>query len=245
MDILYVVGNGSQWQDNELRFSLRSIARYGINVGRVYLVGNKPSFVGDAVTYIPCDDPYDCAHKNILHKVLYAIEHSDISSHFLISSDDHFYIKYTDFDKLPVYFRNLTIQDGVPFDKRTNPYNHSLVETRGLLEKNGLPIYQTNPHCNTHFDVEVYRKNKALFDECFKLPHGGELNCVMGNLLIQAGAEPVFFHDSKVGNRFCTPSAFADRVQDANCVSGVPRMGGSYLAHWLIRHFQNKCIFEK
>lgn len=245
MDILYVVGKGSIWQNNELRYSLRSIARFGINVGRVFLVGFRPDFVSDNVTFIPCDDPYDMAHKNILHKVLCAIENSDIEPHFLISSDDHFYIKHTDFDNYPVYYRNLTIPDGVPFDKRYNPYNISLVETRGILEKRGLPLYQTNPHCNTHFDVDVYRKNKEIFDECFKLPHGGELNLVMGNLLIQGGAQPTLFHDSKVGNRFNTPEAFAARIQDSNCVSGVPRMGGSFLANYLIRNFPSKSQYEK
>lgn len=245
MDILYVVGTGSLWQDNELRYSLRCLAQYGINVGRVFIVGHKPAFVSDEVTHIPCDDPYDMAHKNILHKVLYAIEHSDIAPHFLISSDDHFYINFTDFDKLPVYYRNLTIPDGIPFNQQTNPYFHSLVETRKLLERHGLPIFQTNPHCNTHFDVEMYRAHKDIFDECFTLKHGGELNCVMGNLLIAAGAQPEFFHDSKVSGKYNTQAAFMARIQDANCVSGTPRIGNTYLANWLIRHFPNKCRFEK
>ena len=245
MDILYVVGNGSLWQDNELRYSLRCLAYYGINVGRVFIVGHKPAFVNDEVTFIPCDDPYDMAHKNILHKVLYAIEHSDIAPHFLISSDDHFYIKHTDFDRLPVYYREWAIPERVPFDKMSNPYNHSLVETRRLLERHGLPVYQTNPHCNTHFDVAVYRAHKDIFDECFTLPHGGELNCVMGNLLIASGVVPAHFHDSKVGGRYNTQTAFMMRIQDANCVSGVPRIGNTYLANWLIRHFPNKCRFER
>ena len=44
MDILYVVGTGSKWDNNELRYSLRSIDKYGINIDRVFIVGTKPDF---------------------------------------------------------------------------------------------------------------------------------------------------------------------------------------------------------
>lgn len=244
MDILYVVGKGSMWHDNELRFSLRSIAKYGRNVDRVFLVGYKPDFVSDEVHYLPCDDPYERAHKNILHKVLYAIENTDIAPHFLVSSDDHFYIRDTDFNALPVYYRRRDIPESIPQDHKTNPYFYSLVETRELLLRYGLPTYQTNPHCNTHFDVDVYRQHKDIFADCFSLPHGGEMNCVMGNLLIAAGAEPEEFHDSKVSRKFCTSVLFNNRIGDTNCVSGVPYMAGSYLAKWLARNFNEKSIYE-
>lgn len=246
MDILYIVGTGSSWNDNELRYSLRSIAQNGGNIGRVFIVGHKPSFVSDEVHFLPCDDPYpwEQRHKNILRKVMMAIENTDIAQHFLVSSDDHFYIKPTNFETLPVYHRADSIPDGIPFDHRNNPYFHSLVETRALLERHGLPIYQTNPHCNTHFDADVYRKNKAIFDECFRLPHGGEMNCVMGNLLIQAGYVHEHFNDSKLSAKTRSTN-WTERVGDANCVSGVPRIGTTYLANYLIRHFPNKCIYEK
>lgn len=247
MDILYVVGTGSIWQNNELRYSLRSIARYGENVGRVYIVGHKPAFVSDVVAHIPCDDPYTdpkLPHKNILHKVLYAIENSDIAPHFLVSSDDHFYIKPTDFETLPVYYRSESIPDGIPFLQENNPYFRSLMETRELLLRHGLTLYQSNPHCNTHFDTDVYRANKALFDECFRLPHGGEMNCVMGNLLIAQGYPKAQFHDSKLSGKIHA-AQWQERVAETNCVSGVPRIGTTYLANWLIRNFSSKCIYEK
>ena len=245
MDILYVVGTGSLWNNNELRYSLRSIAKNGGNVGRVFIVGYKPNFVSDLVTYIPCDDPYDRAHKNILHKVLTAVESGLLPEHFLISSDDHFYIKQTNFDTLPVYYRQREIPADVPWNKHYTPYFVSLAETRAMMERHGLPLYQTNPHCNTHFDVATYRANKHIFDECFQLRNGGEMNCVMGNLLIQAGATPEHFHDSKLENTIRDAASFAARIGDTNCISGVPRMAASYVANWLIRNFPDKSIYEK
>lgn len=244
IDILYIIGTGSIWQNNELRYSLRTIERYGENVGRIFIVGYKPDFISDEVTFIPCDDPYNWPHQNILHKVVHAIENSDIGPHFLVSSDDHFYIKPTDFANLPVYYRHRDIPDGIPFLQERNPYFLSLMETRAFLIKHGMTTFQTNPHCNTHFDADVYRANKALFDASFKTPHGLEMNCLMGNLLIAQGYHREHFHDCKLGGGIKAPQ-WAERVGDSNCVSGVPRIGTTYLAHWLIKNFPAKSIYEK
>lgn len=242
MDILYVVGKGSDWNNNELRYSLRSIAKNGKNIDRVFLVGYKPDFVSDKVIHIPCDNPYNCAHKNILHKVIYAIDHSNIDKHFLISSDDHFYMKKTDFAKLPVYERGI-LPDKVVGRNLWSPYHRSLKDTRWLLESNGLTIYQTNPHCNTHFDVDVYRENKNIFDECFKYEFGMELNCIMGNLLIAKGVKPVHFEDAKLSNK-ATEEEIERFATHSGCISTKAEVGGTKLAKFLEKTFNKKCIYE-
>lgn len=242
-DILYIVGNGSEWNDNELKFSLRSIAKNGLNVGRVFLVGHKPSFVSDAVTHIPCGDPYDMKHKNILNKVIYAIDHSDIGSHFLISSDDHYYVQKVDFDKLPVYYRNEDMPDKVVGRQIWSEYHKSLRETRWILTDAGLSTYQTNPHCNTHFDVEIYRHHKDLFDKAMELQYGGEMNCIMGNLLYLYGAKPTFFVDSKLSKK--SPMDYIEtRAKMTNCLSSVDNIGTTELAKYLQKKFNQKCIYE-
>lgn len=243
MDILYIIGTGSEWNNNELKFSLRSIEKNGVNVGRVFLVGHKPDFVSDAVTYIPCDDPYDMKHKNILRKVVYAMEHSDIGSHFLISSDDHYYVQKVDFDKLPVYYRNEDMPDKVVGRQIWSEYHKSLRETRWILTDAGLPTYQTNPHCNTHFNAEIYLRHKDLFDKAMALEYGGELNCIMGNLLIHYGEKPVHFIDSKL-SRKSSLEDIATRVKVTNCLSSVDNIATSELAKYLQKTFNKKSIYE-
>lgn len=242
MDILYVVGTGSQWQNNELRYSLRSIAKNGKNIGRVFLVGVKPEWVSDKVIHIPCDDPYDQPHKNILHKVLTAAYNSKIDSHFLISSDDHYYVKPTDFNKLPVYYREKTISEKVR--DRWSIYCNSLHDTRSILLEKGLTIYQTNPHCNTHFDVGIYEKYKNIFDLCMWIPNGGELNCVMGNLLIKEGWKAAPFADAKLNSRMSLGDIekLATKIE---CLSSVTGIEGSALAKYLEKEFNKKSIYEK
>ena len=57
MDILYCIGEGSKWNNNELRYSLRSLEKFGKNVGNIYMVGYNPGFLSDEVTFINCPCP--------------------------------------------------------------------------------------------------------------------------------------------------------------------------------------------
>ena len=54
MDILYIVkGGATGGTDDELRCSLRSLARYGRGVGRVFVAGGPPAWLSDAVVRVP------------------------------------------------------------------------------------------------------------------------------------------------------------------------------------------------
>ena len=45
MDVLYILGNGSPFYNDELKYSLRTLERFGSNIDRLILVGEKPSFL--------------------------------------------------------------------------------------------------------------------------------------------------------------------------------------------------------
>lgn len=53
MDIIYSIGSGSTWDNNELRYSLRSLDMYGKSYDRVFVVGNIPEFLSDEVIKVP------------------------------------------------------------------------------------------------------------------------------------------------------------------------------------------------
>lgn len=220
MDILYIVGTGSKWENNELRYSLRSIDKYGINVGQVFIVGEKPSFVNDNVIHIPCKDRYGSfmKHNNIHHKIGKAIKSGLLSEHFLISSDDHFYCKPTDFDNYPVYYREREIPTRVPEGTKPNTYWFSLFETRRFLLENRLPIYQTNPHANTHIDTRIWNSHEALFTQAYGIHFGAEINCLMGNLMVASGIEPQPIQDCKI-YRFDDRAAFDEKIKDVHVFS--------------------------
>lgn len=239
MDILYIVGTGSKWHNYELKYSLRSIEKYGKNVDKVVIVGYKPDFVNDKVIHIPCEDIGSNKHSKILNKVLTAIKSDQLSDHFLISSDDHFYLRETDFNNLPVYYKHEEIKGS---DK--NEYRRSLLETKMFLEENRLTTYQTNPHCNTHFDVSVYNKYKDLFDKGMQLPDGIEMNCLMGNLLIKEGWEAEYFKDNKI-KRVYSKQEFLDKIKDSECFSVYDSAIFCGVGYCLQEMFPNKSKYEK
>lgn len=178
MDILYVLGRHSKWENNELRLSLRSIEKFGKNVGRVFLVGHDPMFLSEYVTYIPYKDKYNkvCKQKNILDAICYAVEHSDIGEEFLLSSDDHIYLKETDFDNYPFFCKGM-----LPTDSKHKLYRKTLCDTRNILIKNGLPFYNFSQHGNTHLFRRAIDIAKNLIEMASNTRFGCEPTCILLN----------------------------------------------------------------
>src|SRR6187397_2321209 len=99
MDLVYVLGSGSAWADNELRFSLRSL-KYLDQVDRIFIVGNCPPWVQN-VEHVYFGDRFSCKEKNIMLKLAYACGHPDLSEHFLHLHDDHFCLAYQSAEDIP------------------------------------------------------------------------------------------------------------------------------------------------
>lgn len=246
MDILYIVGTGSKWDNNELRYSLRSIDKYGINVDRVFIVGEKPDFVSGEITHIPCADRYSMTkkHNNIHQKIAVAMGTGLLGDHFLISSDDHFYCKPTDFNNYPVYYRESRIPTTVPDGVKPNSYWYSLFETRSFLKHKGFPIFQTNPHANTHIDVKLWMDHIRTIVEASDLPHGGEINCIMGNIMITNGWEPKPIQDCKIYD-FANREEFDNKIKDVHVFSMSDSALGCGIDKILQEMYPEKSRWEK
>ena len=102
MDILYILGTGSTWQNNEIRYSLRSVAENVKNFGKVFIVGELPSFLKNVI-HIPCGDLYRPAWKNAYAKTRLACEDPRLSDDFFFMNDDFFIVKPVDPASYPYY----------------------------------------------------------------------------------------------------------------------------------------------
>lgn len=246
MDILYIVGTGSKWDNNELKYSLRSLEKNGTGINRVMIVGEKPKFVIDDMPYMYCFDKYGkfFAHKNIYNKIKIAIHSGMLPDHFLISSDDHFYYRPTDFDNYPVYYREREIPAEIPANVKHNLYQLSLQETRKFLLKHGLPVYQTNPHANTHIDVNLWKDNLDLFTKAQELRWGGETNCIMGNLMIANGIIPEPIEDCKVYS-FEDRAEFDEKIKNVHVFSMADKALNCGIGSILSEMFPEKSRWEK
>ena len=249
MDILYVVGKGfSDWRNNELRYSLRSIAKYGKNIDRVFIVGYIPYWVDEKqVTCLPFADPQPGnKHYNIMACIEHAVYNSDIAEHFLYSSDDHYYTQPVDFDKYPVYWRGYDL----PTELCDNPrwYDVTLFSTYEVCNAFRLPTHFFAWHGNTHFckslfmsrRFELIRKLAQTMDEAC------EPSCLMLNYWRQAEPltmpEMVKITDGKISTQTMEE---IDIAADIKHVLTTTDAVGTQMRVWLQRRFPMPCKYER
>lgn len=248
MDILYVIGRGSSWENNELRYSLRSLEKYGINVGRVFIAGYCPDFINqNIVQWIACPDEYEYKHKNILRCIEMAVAQSDIADDFLYSSDDHFYIKPTDFDAYPIFRKGVLPAHITPEDTPQS-YNTSLVSTYKLLKAAGMPTHNFSWHGNTHFNKTLFNEPQfvAMRDLSFGMTGGVEPSCIMLNyMLAKRPFQWIDRHDRKFGDETNRDEFFAGLDEGRECFSCSTNVMRTYLATYLAEQFPTRSKYER
>lgn len=160
MDILYLYKDDGL-NGESLRYSLRSIDKYGKNIDRVFICGDCPDWCTNVVHISFVPDKNKFKDKNIWEQILYAIDNSDIGNNygreFLISMDDHFYCQETDFNNYPFYVKDYInrsyrylLPNFLDYTKMSVNYQQLLVNTYHLCLNNQLPIYNFVPHRNMH-----------------------------------------------------------------------------------------------
>ena len=123
IDVLYTLGPDSGHDNQELRWSLRGLEKFGRNVGRVIVVGYPPDWLSDEVVRFPVEKPEGLEKDAIIwHNVMSAIDAGVVSGRFLLSSDDHFITATFDFDKTPLWRRT---SHGAPPRSRTAATRHT------------------------------------------------------------------------------------------------------------------------
>ncbi len=180
MDILYIVGDGSRFNNLELRMSLRSICKYGTNIGKVIVAGNPPQWLSDKVIKIKIEDKYTYKHQNILSCIENVIDMELVHGDFLYSSDDHFYCRPVDFANYP-YFVKGELRRTFNLTDTFWQYHQSLYDTRKLCQKYNLPAMDYSQHCNTHMNTDVFRSIRNIIHESYKLPYGVEPTSIIMN----------------------------------------------------------------
>lgn len=129
MDIVYVLGRGSQWNNEEIRYSLRSICKFTKH-DNVYVIGEKPYFAKDII-HIPVND-FNKKEYSIYNKIRIACNIPELSEEFLFMNDDHFFVKEVDIDNYPFYHQDdLTVE----IQKRLrSPYRTEIERTYAYLK---------------------------------------------------------------------------------------------------------------
>jgi GT2 family glycosyltransferase len=88
VDVVYVLGNGSKWDNNELRISIRSFEKYFENLRNIVVVGEHVEWLKNAI-HIPLPEPKE-GNKDarMAIKLLAACKDPRVSENFIFCYDD-------------------------------------------------------------------------------------------------------------------------------------------------------------
>lgn len=143
-DLLYILGKGSMWDDNELRYSLRSVEKYWEGGGRVFVVGHKPKWIRN-VRHIPAEDRYDSPVKNTIAKLREACRSDELRERFILMNDDFIFLKPINGTKpatcglLSDKVKEHSTKDGAYY--RANAETLQLIKMTGIAEPKNFEIH--------------------------------------------------------------------------------------------------------
>ena len=154
MDILYYIGSGSSHNNRELLYSLRSLEAHCKDIGELWIVGNKPTFIGGInYLWVPDDGLW---WQNAFRKTLAAIN-AGISKEFLLMNDDFYMLKDFTAAKYP-YFCKGELPD-IPKSK----YQEVLANTKRILQREGYPTKHFGVHCPMRIEGEKYKQLERFY----------------------------------------------------------------------------------
>lgn len=171
IDLVYTLGKGSTWNDNELRYSLRSVEKHLKNFRNIYIVGECPDWLikqsksegayVDGIIHVPVDDSGH-ASWNIANKLLHACALDELSQKFLFMNDDFFFLKDVDAPTYPYYYDRY-ISNHLRIYK-VNWYNNYIQATNAELQENGLPTKYFDIHNPIIYDKDLFPEVINKFD---------------------------------------------------------------------------------
>ncbi len=243
IDIVYVLGTGSGWNNNEIRFSLRSIEKLGINAGKVFIVGAHPDFLSDEVIHIPVDDIYNPtinADGNIIHKVLAACADERLSDDFLFINDDHILLKPIDLKDIPAFHKG--DMNSFPSNYWTlNYWRTRLRRTMETLNKQGLQACHFDCHTPILLNKKIFPEVMSRFE--FREGAGLTMKSLYGNS-VYAETGKILEGEKKTVFENFTRDQLTDRLSECGLMAFNDSGLNQSLKVWLYRKFPERSKWE-
>lgn len=186
LDVVYILGTGSRWRNNEIRYSIRSVEMNLLCAGRIFVIGECPDFLS-GVIHIPYPDKHKNKQDNAREKYLVAANDERISDDFILMNDDFFVLEPV--ESVPNYTLG-TMEEMI----RRHPtkggyYYQSMIDTKKVIESFGI-------HDPLSFEVHapiVFNKEK------------------LKTVIMMVGAEKAYSFRSCYGNIYAEEN---ERVMD-------------------------------
>ena len=241
IDVVYVLGSGSTWHNNEIRFSLRSLQINLRNFGKIWIIGQKPDFI-KGVNHIPFpDELVNNADGNIIRKVLRVCKEDSLTDDFLFINDDHLVIKPISAINIPPYHKGDLTKNGSAYYE-VNFWRGRLYRTKNILIKKGFPALHFD--CHTPIVINKYRFPEviSLFD--YEKHIGYTMKSLYGNVVYGTDAPELSGQKVTIFRPMIT-SDLNEYIKNRQFVAFNDNGLTKYLKQWLIENFPNQSKYEK
>ncbi|HPI19507.1 MAG TPA: hypothetical protein PKY56_03980 [Candidatus Kapabacteria bacterium] len=162
VDVVYPLGNGSLWNDNELRYSLRSLEKNLLDLRNVYIIGRLPNFITNVINIPVSDSLRQNKDGNIIHKVITACNRTEISPIFVRLSDDQLFLKPIRSSDIDFWYLRQMTDDDFKDLKKLNNWGKRLFNTYKILKQQGLTTFNYDCHIPSLIDkysfVDIMQK---------------------------------------------------------------------------------------
>lgn len=239
MDILYVIGTGSQWENRELMYSLRSLALYGKNIKRIFLTGDiKPAFLNNKIIYNKVKDINKAKPVlNTLEKILWTIKNTDISDDFLFMNDDFFFNKPVDIKNYPFACKGQLRESNT----NNSDYRQSEVDTREYLKLYNQNTLNFDVHCPIIFNKQNFLNLEEYWRGIRNSKYGLLYRSIYCNVY---NKEPFIRKDCKLYGLNGIDD-LKRKIANYDCYSSSDKSLTEGIIGYLFQKFPNKSNYEK
>lgn len=154
IDIVYALGKGSTWNNNEIRYSLRSLEKHVSDFRRVFVIGIKPDFLNENIIHVPYQDIYSNKARNIMSKIHWVCGDHRLTKEFMFLNDDYFFLKPMSALNYPYYYK-CDLEQSVKI--QFNEYQKYCLETLNVLKANRLNTKNFDVHMPIIYDKHKFR----------------------------------------------------------------------------------------
>ena len=236
IDVLYIIGNGSLYGNVELQYSLRSLDKFGKNVGRVFITGECPDFIDrEKVTFLPELD-IGCRAINHWWKVDQTFRKTDIGDRALLMYDDIFFCKNVNLAKYPWRWRDI-----LPLTVRPDgQYRRTLYNAGVWLQKRMLPCLNYCLHQPCIYEKEKFLSLSDDFEELKLSDVAMSVRCIYANKFVTEKTEHM--DDLKIR---AYVADLEKLIADRDCFSIADDCFEGPVEDWLKKTLPEKSRWEK
>lgn len=193
MDVVYILGTGSKWLDNEIRLSLRSVEKNFVNLGKVFVIGTQEVSWLNNVEFIQCNDiNKHNKEANIIRKTLVACQNG-VSEEFVRFSDDQLILKNWNPLETFTYYSD-DIKNSVDLDlsweeyeKVHNNWKRRLRRTYEYLKEQNLSTFNYETHIPVRYNKHLFQDiiNKSIGWDEDRGGYGYTINTLYFNQILK------------------------------------------------------------